>query len=846
MRFRARQITPALAMAVIAGYAKADHRVRATRPIESKPAPARNRPCSCGSGKKFKHCHGHPDGPPAQRAAAEREVEELGELIEADGGGSGDEIKIEAAAGDIVVTASKDADALPTFRMVAYTGGRQNVKNFPVPVVMDVKGVSFSANGLPPALYHHSMKDNVGHTTRVAVEGHQIIAEGVLSGTGPKARQVLDDAKNGYRWQASPGYFVRPDDLEFFPKGKTIRVNGQSFEGPVLVAWKTKVREFSFVGIGADESTSVRVAAEASLEVSEMTFAEFVEAQGLEETNLSDTLRATLKRSYELEVEAAGEDDDEDDLEPSPQAKRKTKPVAPARKGTKPIKVDASADDDADEEDPVLEHRRRMAAERRRTDEVIRICAEYGNPKRKIKGQEISIEAMAIEEGWDLKTTELEAIKASRGTAPAGHSGSTRSALFNADVLAAGIMLNCEGAGSGRDEGEELSGFQLDSKALHDGKARSRGIAPWLAGGPNSERFQQTVEAAGRVRGMSFIDICRHGLAADGRQDAFHAPQHEVIEASFSSTTLSNVFTQNVTAQVLDAFRELGDNTAGLCSENGTIANYLPQERVRTLLGGDDLEALGENGEARDATLSDKKETYQIDRFAKKFSLDEIAIQNDNLQVFAEMPRRMGRAANRIKPRLIFGLLLSNPTMADGMTVFHEDRGNYLEGAIDAAGIKAAQIAMRKMKEGLSTDPEEDKVELDLMPDTLWCSIEKVFDFETLIRSAQVVGSSSQPDRNPIHNIVANIRSDQRLSQAWRHPLTKQVLEGLATDYYLLDSRNPPIEYGTLRGTNGAPRIRSGQYTNGRFGQWWDVQYAAGAAFLEAITIIKVVAAYPE
>jgi preprotein translocase subunit SecA len=33
----------------------------ATRPAESYPAPAgRNDPCPCGSGKKYKQCHGRP------------------------------------------------------------------------------------------------------------------------------------------------------------------------------------------------------------------------------------------------------------------------------------------------------------------------------------------------------------------------------------------------------------------------------------------------------------------------------------------------------------------------------------------------------------------------------------------------------------------------------------------------------------------------------------------------------------------------------------------------------------------------------------------------------------------
>ncbi|HUS47882.1 MAG TPA: hypothetical protein VM098_07175, partial [Phycisphaerae bacterium] len=252
------------------------------------------------------------------------------------------------------------------FRMVAYTGGPMRIEGFPHPVVVDLEGLAIDRQDIPVRL-DHSPRQGVGHTQRVAVEGGQVIAEGLISRDTSWARDVVKSGINGFPWQASIGAVVM--DAVFIPNGQSITVNGRTFTGPIHVVRKATLKEISFVDSGADTNTSARVAANAK------------ETNPMDETVTPKDVQDTPKP----EAVKPGE--------PAPQ------PAAPASAPT-PAMITASAP----EGDPVAAMRQRMAAETRRVEAVRKACG----------GKFPDIEAQAIEEGWDETKVELHVLRASR------------------------------------------------------------------------------------------------------------------------------------------------------------------------------------------------------------------------------------------------------------------------------------------------------------------------------------------------------------------------------------------------------------------------------------------------
>lgn len=206
--------------------------------------------------------------------------------------------------GAVTLNAAAEADGekLPTFSMVAYTGGAMRLGWPSLPVVVDLAGMTFTSKSRP-IFRDHDSSQIVGHTTSIEITGNSIVVKGIVSGGNEAANEVLTSAGNGFPWQASIG--AEPTTpLTLIAKDEKTTVNGTDFVGPIYVAKKTVLKEISFVALGADDNTTARVAATAASQNTRsisMNFAEWLKAKGFDPETLTDGQRASLEAMYEKE-----------------------------------------------------------------------------------------------------------------------------------------------------------------------------------------------------------------------------------------------------------------------------------------------------------------------------------------------------------------------------------------------------------------------------------------------------------------------------------------------------------------------------------------------------------------
>ncbi|MCL2348430.1 MAG: hypothetical protein FWC50_09235 [Planctomycetaceae bacterium] len=147
----------------------------------------------------------------------------------------------------------------PRFSLTAYTGGKIQTKNLPIPFVIELSGIAIPNQRIPVRFEHKSFQ-GVGHTMKIAVIGNDVIAEGLISRDTSWARDVAKSSKNGFPWQASMGGPIL--EAEYIPAGQTVTVNGQTFTGEMYVVRRMILKEISFVDLAADENTSAKVEAQ--------------------------------------------------------------------------------------------------------------------------------------------------------------------------------------------------------------------------------------------------------------------------------------------------------------------------------------------------------------------------------------------------------------------------------------------------------------------------------------------------------------------------------------------------------------------------------------------------------
>jgi hypothetical protein len=295
-----------------------------------------------------------------------------------------DQLELRCMPGRITLEAlavEGEAEAIPRFTMLAYTGEPLRVEGWRFPVVVDLEGLSIPSQRRP-VRFGHSMYAGVGHTERIAVEAGRLVAEGIVSRDTAAAREVVASGKRGFPWQASIGAQVAQAD--FIRAGKSVTVNSRTFEGPLYVARRTVLGEISFVDLGADGNTTATIAAQQ------------------QENELMDE----TKDMEVLETEAQDAPQDVASGAPAEGAGTEAGPAAT----------------------PVAEIRAQAVAETKRIAAIRTLCG----------GKHTDIEAQAIAEGWTRDKTELAVVRANRPKAPAIHTTET---AIGAQVLEAACML---------------------------------------------------------------------------------------------------------------------------------------------------------------------------------------------------------------------------------------------------------------------------------------------------------------------------------------------------------------------------------------------------------------------
>ena len=431
------------------------------------------------------------------------------------------------------------------------------------------------------------------------------------------------------------------------------------------------------------------------------------------------------------------------------------------------------------------------------------------------KGHE-AIAAQAIAEGWTPEKAELAAMKASL---PKGVAAFTQGSVPNVivrdrerdcsrDVLQGAMILR--------------AGLPLD----HKNYTKGIGTLPqWLRASINDAYRNEVMENAHRLCEMSAVDLCREALRIDGRD--IPASRSEMIQAAVSGGTLTNIFTTSVNAGVLMSYMDAGDTTVGWTRE-AEVADFKTNERIR-MKAVSGLSKLPRGNTADHLNRSDTAESYKIGRYAGQFKIDEQDIIDDSLNALSDTPMEMGKLAARLRPDLVYAILLANPTMADTVALFSSaaTRGNLgSSSSLTAANLKTGISAMRLLQEnGVNIGLKATHL---LLPASLdWTGRELVNS--TAITSGN---TSGQGNINTLQNVVEVI-SDERLENGVIDPNSGTTYSGSATTWFLASMQANTIEVGFLRGSGKAPTVRSFTLDKGSYGIGWDVCLDIGAKAMD-------------
>jgi len=672
-----------------------------------------------------------------------------------------------------------------------------------------------------------------GSARAIRIEAGEVVGRLFFAADDPEVDRAWSKVRDRHIRDVSIGY--QSLDYVDIPAGQTQEVAGRRYTAgnrTLRISTRWQLREVSLLAIGADPAAKIRretgdppTTPRETVLMNER-LRKYLEAIGLRHEASEEEARQFLALLSGTRAQVAKVLESETDSETSRLMVRAglealgvdpEDPSKPAQRSAPP-----PADPPADPPNPAPpadEARIRAEAQAEERTRAARM--------RELGGDDVPAELItrAVDEGWDETRASREflaGVRATRsgsaGRAPAQHSRS-HDADVNARSLAAGML-----AAYGQDPTKH--------RFCREYTGQRRG----------DMLTEQDADRGDRLRDLSAVDLCRECALIDtGRR--YHS-RGEAIRAAVSGGTLSHVFGTNVYARLVEGWETIGDTTIGWCDEED-VPNFLQQEDI-SIDESATLDRLPSGGTANHATVSDSHETYKIARYAKKFVMDEQDILNDRLGALLGMPVAMGKAARRLRPDLVYSIMLENPDLvADSGAVFNATavttaggHANLGTGALASATLKAGISAMVKQRLGrTTTDPGE---ALNLRPK--WLIVPAALDWTARELTAagalaKLFADSSDPWYAQL-NLLAQegLRTviDDRIGAIGvKDPRTKTVRTGLDTNWFLTAGGTKGLRVAYRMGTGRSPQMRSFILTQGQWGLGWDINHDIGAAFLD-------------
>ncbi len=563
-------------------------------------------------------------------------------------------VKIKAAHGD---------KKLPTFHIDLYSGAVMDLDGFFEPVVIDLQGdIRIAPQGVK-VLLDHQTSQIVGHVDAdgVDVSDSGITLDGVVSGTGPAAQEVVANAANGFPWEASAG--GDPTRIEFIESGDSVNVNGQELAGPLNVVRALDLNEGSFVAFGADRNTAAEVAARKK-ERQAMNFQKWLKARGITEGDLSDDKKSLLKASYDAEqkqikADAAADDPPADD------------PPADDPPADDPPADDPPADPvDADTPAALVSRAKKQiraaaSGEMKRIAAIKDIDGISAHPK---------LHAQAIDEEWTRDRTELAVLRAARPQASNQRTGGT-------------------------DEERETSSRVLQaslcfSAGIHESKVKTMGfdddiIEAAMTSKNRGATIQSAMESVMLYAGEGFSgsrksrEFIRQVLKASQKLEA----------AGFSSLSLPGILGNTANKAMVAAYTAVNTIWQQFCAIR-SHQDFKTNTRYRLdSLGA--FKKVAQSGELKHVGLDEGSFENSVETYGAIIALTRQTMINDDLGQFLQIPTLIGRMSALRVEEAVFVLLLANTG-----SFFAAGNNNLFTGAgsvLDIAGMTQAEQGFADM-----------------------------------------------------------------------------------------------------------------------------------------------------
>ena len=549
-----------------------------------------------------------------------------------------------------------------------------------IPEVLLSSGAQFPKSRQVPFLDSHnraSVKDQLGSARNIVVESSRLAATLQFS-KKTNAEDAWNDVRDGHVTDVSAGYEILK--RVFVPTGESKTIGGRSFDGPVNVVTKWRLREVSLTPIGADAQAKLRGLDPAAIRFKSNLKGDFemnpelralLVSRGMAATLTDEEAQAWLLKNHR----ALGDPTDPPVTDPPV-----TPPTDPPAERSRAAGNQTPST--ADFAKMIAEATRAaIAEERTRTAnfnrEVDSLCELAGLPEQAEACRALADVAAVRTHLLTVRKNATETI----GMAPSIRITGEGTDRFLADVGSALTQRALDQIGTPAPDGvlnlDAVQKRRADAlEKVFPKAAQPKGAEQWR----NASMYDIAEEMCRSLWGINTRGMARNDVATIAMFGPIKARE---LNIQFRSSGAAYHQTGSFVNLTLDAqnksmmlgYTEAPSTWEGPMKRAASVDDFKNVNRFR--LGSiSNLPVWNDNDNPQKASMADAKETYAVESRSLELDFSYRLLVNDDMGVLGPAPNQLGQAARRTVNTFAWSLITANPTMSDGQALFSLATGN--------------------------------------------------------------------------------------------------------------------------------------------------------------------------
>lgn len=207
-------------------------------------------------------------------------------------------------------------------------------------------------------------------------------------------------------------------------------------------------------------------------------------------------------------------------------------------------------------------------------------------------------------------------------------------------------------------------------------------------------------EGANDFRGMTLRTLAVETMQRSGHGDANRMSPDKLFRSVLTPDSTFGVIAADVAHNAASTAYAAAAVTYPLWTQTGTFTDFRPT-KVWQISAAEEPELIPQNGEFKHGSMGDEAMAVrQGVTYGKIFTLTRQAFINDDIGLLTRMPAAYVAASRRLINRLVYRILLDNPIMLDGRTLFCAEHANLGTGEEPGrASYSEARRLMRQQKD---------------------------------------------------------------------------------------------------------------------------------------------------